>query len=209
MAALGRNLTELQWGGEDREQLTALKPHRGAEEVSMGTRKSQNTLCKQPRWQCGRYQSKNNGLQFLLGFGRHLPRRKMTLCFAQRGQGAAGRGGSDVVHSQSPASDWDPRPLWLSLLRGQWPTCFISFHPTATAGGTHTAEGAWCRPRGLPGGGGPGRALSPGTACPVCGALGTVASESWPGPGGLVPCPVLIAPLCAVAPSESSFLQCP
>lgn len=43
-AALGRNLTEWQWGGADREQLTARKPHKDTVEVSEGTEKDQKTL---------------------------------------------------------------------------------------------------------------------------------------------------------------------
>lgn len=44
IAALGTNLTELQWGGEDREQLTALKPHKDTMEISMGNEKGQKTF---------------------------------------------------------------------------------------------------------------------------------------------------------------------
>lgn len=46
MAGLGTNLTELQWGGEDREQLTAPKPYKDTVAVSMGTEKDQKTLVR-------------------------------------------------------------------------------------------------------------------------------------------------------------------
>lgn len=46
IAGLGTNLTELQWGGEDREQLTAPKPYKDTVAVSMGTEKDQKTLVR-------------------------------------------------------------------------------------------------------------------------------------------------------------------
>lgn len=64
IAALGTNLTELQWGGEDREQLTALKPHKDTMEISMGTEKGQKPSDKQSSLRFPRYQPKHNVSSF-------------------------------------------------------------------------------------------------------------------------------------------------